>query len=123
MLQMLAIDFDLATSADDVSITCTRLNDGDKKWELELVFADGQRLKRVIEPDDPSMEENNDDDYDVWCFCDFVDINFWREHDFNEKIQFFIYSVEVGECEDGGSTYTNTSVEPVCGIVEFKNEN
>lgn len=120
---MLAIDFDLVSSADDVSITCTRLKDGDKKWELEVVLSDGQRLKKVIEPDDPSMDEDNDDNYDVWCFCDFVDINFWREHDLNEKIKFSIYAVEVGDSEDGGSSYTNTNVIPVCGFVEFKNEN
>ena len=119
---MLAIDFDLVNSAENVSIICTRLNDGDKKWELELLLPDGQRLKEVIEPDDPSMDEDDDYNLDVWCFCNFVDINFWRDNA-GDCILFSIYPVEeITEGADEGSTFTNTNETPLRGIVEFKNE-
>jgi hypothetical protein len=118
-----SLDFDLLTSADEVSIVCTRLKDGDKKWELFV-----GSLKYDIEPDDPSMDDQDDHNLDVWCFCDFVDINFWRDSD--PDIIFSIYPVdEVTEdnadswgMADIGSTFTNTNVRPVRGVVEFKNE-
>jgi hypothetical protein len=72
------------------------------------------------------MTDEDDTDYDVWCFCDFVDINFWRERggEVGEVIKFSIYPVEEitednadswGK-EDIGSTFTNTDVDPIRGI-------
>ena len=121
---MMTIDFDLVNSADDVSITCTRLKDGGKKWKLILnrkaYLVD--RLNFDLEPDDPSMDEDDDHNLDVWCFCDFVDINFWRDNA-GDCILFSIYPVdEMTEGADEGSTFTNTNETPVRGIVEFKNE-
>jgi hypothetical protein len=124
----LFLDFDLLTSVNEheVGIVCTRLKDGGKKWEL--IVADETYL---LEPDDPSMDEDDEEDVDGWCFCDLVDINFWRDasyllsdnpEDYDELIRFSIYPVDEQEGEDGGSTFTNTNVDPVRGIVEFINE-
>ena len=125
----MTIDFDLLNSADDVSIRCIRLKDGGKKWELELYLPNGKQFKKTIEPDDPSMDEDDDVDLDSWCFCDYVDINFWNSGGDNPLV-FSIYPVdEITEDrlagygrEDIGSTFTNINETPVGGIVEFKNE-
>jgi hypothetical protein len=134
---MMTIDFDLLSSADDVSITCIRLKDGGKKWELELYLPNGKQFKTTIEPDDPSMDEDDDHNLDVWCFCDYVDINFWRDHDWNgsegrtdDYIRFSIYPVDEITIDNTdswgfaelGSTFTNTNETPVRGVVEFKDE-
>lgn len=130
-----AIDLDLLRISKDIRVTCTKQKDGSTNvWELhfeypkEYCFAEWVPHTEPIEPDDPSMNDGDDKDYDVWCFCDFVDINFWREYDLaGEVIHFSIYPVEEitednanswGK-EDIGSTFTNTDVDPVRGIVEF----
>jgi len=130
-----AIDNDLLQVSRDIRITSTLMRDGSQKWELhfeypkEYCFAEWVPHTEPIEPDDPSMTDEDDTDYDVWCFCDFVDINFWRERggEVGEVIKFSIYPVEEitednadswGK-EDIGSTFTNTDVDPIRGIVEF----
>jgi hypothetical protein len=129
-----AIENDLLQVSRDIRITSTLMGDGSQKWELHFEYpkenCPGQWVPHTepIEPDDPSMTDEDDRDYDVWCFHDFVDINFWREYDLaGEVIHFSIYPVEE-ITEDNtdswgkgyiGSTFTNTNVDPVRGIVEF----
>jgi len=95
------------------------MSDGSQKWELHFEYPKeycvGEFVQHTepIEPDDPSMTDEDDTDYDVWCAVDDIDINFWREHggEVGEIINFSIYPVLDGE------TWTN--VDPIRGVVEF----
>ena len=117
------IDFDLLSNCKNVAVTCYEQKDGSTNvWELSFDFptegGEYEMFSKVIEPDNPTMHDGASE-VDEWCFCDYVDINFWKDLE-GLPLPFGIYPVEENTSnEDGGATYTNTFVKPILGTVSF----